>query len=178
MAKVSTGFLIEDGSGSSPLYLMCHTTCHKKPPKQPILPSETDEKWTVPKGIIDESNSSQVGDDIEIETAIRELKEETGIDLIGNEVLRKEFYDPFLSKTLKFNLHKEYKIKAKVIRIYLLKDSKGLIKSQYDTSAMKCTSLIDIDHPLKGFPEVDAFLWVTKAQASRIALKSQKVLFK
>ena len=178
MQQVSTGFLIEDSSVSPFQYLLCHTTCHRTPPKQPILPAQTDEKWTVPKGIVDESTSSQVGDDVEIETAIRELKEETSIDLIGNEHLRKEFYDPFVKKTLSFNLHQQYKIKSKIVRIYLMKDSKGLIKSQYSLSDLKCTSFIDSDHPLKGFPEVDAFLWVTKQQALRIALKSQKILFK
>ncbi|KAF0984877.1 hypothetical protein FDP41_000776 [Naegleria fowleri] len=174
--QISCGFLI---FSERKHYLLCHTTCHKTPPKQPLIPSQiNDEKWTIPKGMVDESIPTQVGDAVEIETAVRELKEETGIDLKENEVLRREFYEKWERGELKFNLHTEYKIKSKVVRVYLLDDEKGLIKSQYSLSDMKCSSLIDIDHPLKGYPEVDAFLWCTKSEALKIALKSQKVLFK
>ena len=175
MQAVSTGFLIE----SEGKYLLAHTTCHKTPPKQPIqISSITEEKWTVPKGIIDETNKSQAGDAIEIETAIRELHEETGIDLKNNPILRQAFYDQFLKGLLKFPLHAEYKIKSKIVRIYLLSDPTGLISREYPLNAMKCSSLIDSNHPLKGWPEVDAFVWATKQEALRIVLKSQKCLFK
>ncbi|KAL9658713.1 hypothetical protein ABK040_005868 [Willaertia magna] len=172
----SCGLLIE----SKGKYLLCHTTSSKYPPKQPISPNKTDEKWTIPKGIIDEKdfiNTLYTQKQIEIETAIRELQEETGIDLKNNEKLKKEIYERYVNGELDIPLYKIYKIKSKSIKVYLLKDENGLISDEYPLEQLKCSSLIDIEHFLKGYPEVDAFIWVTKQEAYKIALKSQKVLF-
>ena len=65
----SAGFLIK----SADLYLVCHAT-NRKPP------AATDCSWTISKGIVDAGETP-------IEAAMRELKEETGIDLKGEEQL-------------------------------------------------------------------------------------------
>jgi 8-oxo-dGTP pyrophosphatase MutT (NUDIX family) len=65
----SAGFLIK----SADLYLVCHAT-NRKPS------AATDGSWTISKGIVDAGETP-------IEAAMRELKEETGIDLKGEEQL-------------------------------------------------------------------------------------------
>lgn len=139
--KTSAGFLLK----SRGLYLICHTTQGKNPP------SETDFCWSISKGIVEDG-------EYEIEAAIRELKEETGISIL-------DFVD--IDKTMKpFNT---YQLKKKTVKVFFAEDISGLLLNQ----PLQCNSFV----PVLGYPEMDAFKWVTKEEARNMVFISQKHLF-
>lgn len=105
--------------------------------------------WTIMKGR-PEVNEKPV------ETALREFKEESGIDLTPytNQLV-------FLGTEL-------YKFKHKQIHAYLL-------KTDTEFPEPKCESIVtDRGEPF--FPELDAFKWVTYDEALSLVFDSQKQL--
>lgn len=145
--KQSAGFVIKSGEQ----YLLCHAT------QLLSKPNINDQKWTISKGNLDPGES-------EISAAIRELKEETDLDIL-------KFYDLDLNMKW-FN---KYKIKNRMVIVFLIEDKKGILKQQ----SLKCNSMIS-NHPDSRFNELlemDDFTWVTREEAYNMATKSQKHLF-
>ncbi len=141
------GFLIK----SQGLYLVCHAT------QLLSKPSITDGKWTISKGNLEPNET-------ELEAAIRELKEETNIDILQHFSFRKE------SKW--FN---KYSDRKREIYVFLVEDITGKLRSV----ELKCNSLVQ-NHPIKkynGMPEMDDFMWVTREEAREMVFDSQKHLF-
>jgi 8-oxo-dGTP pyrophosphatase MutT (NUDIX family) len=69
-------------------------------------------KWTIFKGHVEEGESS-------LEAAIRELKEESGIDINSNEEL---------SRSTSTSVFYEYSTKSKDVELFLLDDKIGVLK--------------------------------------------------
>lgn len=155
----SAGFLIK----SADLYLVCHAT-NRKPP------AATDGSWTISKGIVD-------ADETPIEAAIRELKEETGIDLKGEEPLTSLIPAPDAQPINSYTVGKG--AAKKTVLVYEIDDKEGLLRL-HRTKELTCTSLIEGDYSpvhVRGLPELDAFSWVTQSDAQAMVFQSQKHLF-
>lgn len=105
--------------------------------------------WTIPKGR-PEPNENH------LDTAIREFKEEAGIDL-------SEFKDQMV-----FIGSQEYKNKNKKIFTYIL-------KVETDFPEPKCESMV-IDKGEPYFPELDGFKWATYEEAINLLFVTQKQL--
>lgn len=147
MKVTSCGFLIQ----SNGLYLLGHTT---QPPSYLFNPH--DSIWSIPKGIMDANET-------ELDTAIRETMEETGIDV-------RDYYD--VSKS---ELIYTVTIKHKTIKVYSLID----VDRKFVNLDFKCQSLIHNPNmpEMEGKPELDMFIWANKLQANRLVFKSLKPLF-
>jgi putative (di)nucleoside polyphosphate hydrolase len=152
--KLSAGFLILSKNSK---HLLCHATKKKND-----IPEQFDGCWTISKGMVEQGEGP-------IDAAIRELKEETGIDLLNFPQL----VPNYSQKPMKYNL------KNKLVLVWLIDDKEGLIESSNIKFA--CTSLIDNPNPkvkhLNGLPEMDGFMWATREEATRMVMKSQKFLF-
>lgn len=149
MKAVSCGFLIHDIAADK--YLLCHAT-------QYGTTSFADGNWTIPKGVIDDGET-------DLECAIRETYEETGIKLLD-----------FVSID-KLSLCSKHVImsKKKDIHVFTLHINDPRIVS-FD---MKCTSIIDnpnMSH-MNGLPEVDNFGWFDSNECKRLVFNSLKQLF-
>jgi predicted NUDIX family NTP pyrophosphohydrolase len=105
--------------------------------------------WTIPKGRPEEGEDA-------ITTALREFKEESGIDLTSHK------------NELVFLGTEVYKSKKKQIHAYLLKTNE-------EFSEPTCTSLVtDKGEPF--YPELDQFKWATFDEACNLLYISQKQL--
>lgn len=105
--------------------------------------------WTVFKGTQEEGESL-------IDTAIRELKEESGIDINSSEGLQKSI------STMPIH---SYSMKKKNVHLFLLKDDDGIL----DDFEFKCESRIDGVGP----PEILAYKWVDIDELNRYLFFSQ-----
>lgn len=103
--------------------------------------------WSIPKGLKEESEN-------EYQAAVREFKEETGIDL--NRIKIKE----------KVELPEvKYKNRNKVLRSFLVKTDTSL-----SDATLTCTSLVK-----NSYPEIDNFLWVTIDELDKYVHETQRV---
>ncbi len=121
--------------------LICHPTHH------PI------EVWSIPKGQMEEGES-------EVKTAIRELHEETGIDMMkvsGTSVL--------LGTSPYHNGKKQLFAFA-----YIL--------NNLYTEKLHCSSMVDMGDPNAPFPELDDFKWVKYDEAMKLLHYTQQELLK
>jgi len=151
----SSGLIIK----SANLYLVCHATNRK-----PVSPS--DGNWTIPKGVVDSGETA-------IEAAIRELVEETGIDLKGEELLR-----PLLLPPDARSVH-SYTVRNKKVLVFEINDEKGLLRL-HRKKELRCSSIIEGDgspEHMRGLPELDGFMWVSREQARSMVFRSQRCLF-
>lgn len=139
MKIISCGvLLVRDGQ-----YLLCHTT------------NGGAKAWSIPKGMKESSESEQ-------DTAYRECKEETGIDLKA------------LGLSLKEMPEYQYNIKDKTTKVFLCEDDNELTAN----IKLSCSSMVsDRKDPKIVFPEVDRFAWVSKEQAKTMVFKSQEHIF-
>lgn len=110
---------------------------------------ENHSAWTVFKGHVEEGESL-------IEAAIRELKEETGIDASANEAL---------CKAMSTNPVYEYTMKNKHVYLYLLDDKDGIL----DNYTFSCNSFWG-----NGNPEILEYKWVDLSEMSDILFHSQR----
>jgi 8-oxo-dGTP pyrophosphatase MutT (NUDIX family) len=111
--------------------------------------------WTVFKGGIEEGESL-------IETAARELKEESGIDILTDDRLNKNI------SSMPFH---EYSTRAgKKVILFLLVDKEGALKDY----KFECTSFFkprsDCDREV---PEIIDFRWFTLDEARNVVFPSQ-----
>jgi len=148
MKLTTAGFLLR----SNDLYLICHITQDSN-----YIYKESDPFWSIPKGTVEERERP-------IQAALREVKEETGLDL------REYFEVP--PSTEPFHV---YETKHKIYYIFFINDMTGhLTKMEY-----KCESIID--NPKykirNGLPEHDMFRWVTKEKAKELVFESLKHIF-
>lgn len=146
MKNLSAGTLIK----SNGLYLICHATQIKKD-EDPNL------NWTIPKGRVESHETV-------LDAAIRELKEETNVDLL-------KFNNVFLHNS-PFNT---YKTSYREVRVFLIEDVLGLLQK----CELKCNSLItdNENSAYYGLYEMDGFMWATREQAYNMVFNSQKHLF-
>ena len=114
----SSGFVIELKDGS---YLLGKATGHKEP-----------HSWTIFKG-------GTEGEETLIDTAIRELKEESGIDVTNDDRLNKHISSaPIFS----------YGMSQKDVVVFLLVDVEGVL----DNTTFVCNSFFHVGD--KDFPEI------------------------
>lgn len=150
MKPIAAGFLIRSAND---LYLLGHVT---QPDSYVFNP--TDRLWTVPKGVINEGERL-------IDCAIRETKEETGLDL------------PALFSPFDYSTPPKYVIttKHKINHIFEFGDTYGTLLNR----TIKCESLIENKRfpQMNGKPEIDMFIWANRQQAFQIIQDSLKVLF-
>eukprot|EP01117_Protostelium_nocturnum_P015923 TRINITY_DN6206_c0_g1_i1.p1 TRINITY_DN6206_c0_g1~~TRINITY_DN6206_c0_g1_i1.p1 ORF type:complete len:183 (-),score=61.42 TRINITY_DN6206_c0_g1_i1:134-682(-) len=139
-------------------YLMCHSTQQKKG----YTISQFDGNWSIAKGGVDKGESL-------IEAAIRELQEETGIDLNSDRL------QYLLPKEAREELkpYHIYTTRRKIVHVFLLDDPKGLLEEV----KLECTSLIGSSHHLEGEPEMDSYMYVDRYYAKRMVFKNQRHLF-
>ena len=147
MKPVSAGFIIR----SAGKYLICHATQTTKFEMDHI-------HWTISKGMVEENETS-------LNAAIRELKEETGIDL------REDVQIDGLEALIP---HKILPLMRKTIHAYFIDDPQGILREK----KLECTSMIDNEnHRLFGYPEMDAYLWTDRGTAQSMVFDSHKSLF-
>lgn len=133
--KKSCGFLIESGSK----FLLCHSSN----PNGNI--SLHDGQWGIPKGGCEEDES-------ELDAAIRETLEETGIDVTKY---------PFNKKPLL-----KYSTKTKKYIVFYLR----IVDTCIMNSELECSTYI----PDGSRKENDDFIWVDWETAKEISIKNQK----
>jgi hypothetical protein len=62
--------------------------------------------------------------------------------------------------------------------VYFIHDERGVLQSE--EIVLHCSSLIDNPDPkfhLNGFPEMDGFMWVNRADAQQMVFQTQRFLF-
>lgn len=133
--KKSCGFLIQ----CFDRFLLCHSS------RPDGIVSLDDGQWGIPKGGCED-------DETEMEAALRETLEETGIDLTKYSFKKK----PLI----------KYSTKTKKYIIFYAKIND---KSLFDLE-LKCSTMIDNTE----VPENDDYVWVDWNQARDIAIKNQK----
>lgn len=122
MKTVSSGFIVINRKGE---ILLGKVDNHPEP-----------FQWTVFKGKQEEGETL-------IETAIRELKEETGIDIVS---------DDRLNKNISTNYVYDYRLKHKDVYIYTLEDVEGVLND----FQFNCSSYWGEDEN----PEISDYKWV------------------
>lgn len=133
----SAGIIIEHRNK----FLLCLPTGAKR----------EDKRWDIPKGVVEEDS-----DEFPRLTAIRELKEETNIDL--PEIGTVEY--------LSFHI---YENKKKFINIFYYKFDDDFDITSLD---LRCSSLITGHKYLNGQPEIKEFDWVDMDTAIEISHKT------
>lgn len=147
MKPISAGFIIR----SAGKYLICHAT-------QSTSFEMDHVHWTISKGMVNEGETS-------LNAAIRELKEETGIDLRNDVSI--DNLDALIP-------YKILPLRKKTIHAYFIDDPSGILREK----RLECVSKIDIEgHRLFGYPEMDAYLWTDKDTAQSMVFGSQRSLF-
>jgi 8-oxo-dGTP pyrophosphatase MutT (NUDIX family) len=142
MNPTHAGFIIR----CNDYYLICHSSQNRTR----IL---TDNCWSITKGKIDGNESS-------LETAMRELNEETGYVLGSDDIISQN------RRIIKVNDNKFVEVFELIIP-----------EINFDFP-FYCESLINNkEHHLHGYPEMDGFMWVNKELARKLVFKSQKCLF-
>ena len=96
-----------------------------------------------------------------IDTAIRELKEETGIDVAS---------DDRLNKNISTNFIYMYRLSHKDVYLFSLEDSEGAL----DEFEFKCDSFYGESH----LPEICGYKWVSISQLNDYIFPSQRGLVK
>jgi 8-oxo-dGTP pyrophosphatase MutT (NUDIX family) len=135
---VSAGFVVRSKEGK---FLIGKTT--KYPKKQ---------CWTVFKGQQEDGESL-------IATAVRELREEAGIDILRDETLQKsQSTSPFFT----------FPMKDKDVVLYLLNDDQGVL----DDAKFKCSSYWGSERT----PEICDYKWATFEEMSELIFPSQRGL--
>jgi len=153
----SAGFLIR----SKERFLLGHST--RKPND---IPRQFDGNWTISKGLIEFNESP-------LQAAIRELNEETNIDLN-----RKELWELLPDRTENLKPFHSFLVESvnKQVELFLLDDVLGKLQDS-SLITLRCNSIISGSHYLRGLPELDAFMFVTREEAFQMVTKSQKHLF-
>jgi len=134
---ISSGFVVRSKDGR---YLLGKSEGHSGPCC-----------WTIFKG-------GQEGEETLIDTAIRELKEETGIDVIN---------DHRLNKNISTNPIYEYSLRHKDVYLFILDDVEGVL----DTFPFSCSSFWS-----DGKPEIMAYKWCTIEEMKEHIFYSQRGL--
>lgn len=109
--------------------------------------------WSIPKGLPD-------GNEPNLNAALREFKEETGINLL--EILPWEGPIEIIGKFI-------YPNKKKILMAYKLK-----IMNDIDINEFHCDSMVPAHVYGKEVPEIDEFRWVTISEAMELIHPSQK----
>jgi len=107
--------------------------------------SRSKDHWSIPKGLKDEGETCY-------QAAIRELKEETGIDAVKINILQ-TFELPAV----------KYKKQNKTLESFLI-----ITDSFIGTDTLKCHSLVN-----GKYPEIDRFEWVDLATLEKKAHETQ-----
>ncbi len=137
---ISAGFLLQSGDK----YLIGH----------PTDKTGTTKGWGILKGKVDSKDATL------LDTALREFKEESGLDLRSvNATIHKQFYTSFRVKSTN-----------KTVYVFRAFDYSGALMYY----PFKCESFLSDGVT----PEIDAFKWVTAQEALAIVAKSQQALFK
>lgn len=151
---ISCGFLIQ----SKDRFLLCH------PSNLRVGKLKGDQGWGLPKGKVDSPEESKY------KCALRETKEETGLDLI---TLQERGYKIDISETPVYNVeyltHHQGEQISKEIHIFHAVEKSGSLQNEY----INCPSLVENTN----IPEMDDFRWVTAEEARRICTRSLKDLF-
>jgi 8-oxo-dGTP pyrophosphatase MutT (NUDIX family) len=134
---ISSGFVVRAKDGR---YLLGKSEGHSGPAC-----------WTIFKG-------GQEGEETLIDTAIRELKEETGIDVI---------HDHRLNKNISTNPIYEYSLRHKDVYVFILDDVEGVL----DTFQFNCSSFWS-----DGKPEIMDYKWYTIEEMKDHIFYSQRGL--
>ena len=132
--SISAGFIVRSKSGK---YLIGRVSFNE------------DVAWTVFKGGLEQGETL-------LEAAVRELKEETGIDVSVDERL---------CKNMSTNPVYEYSMKKKYVYLVLLDDKHGVL----DNFEFKCTSFWGDNNP-----EILDYKWVDLSEMDGMLFQSQK----
>ena len=134
--ETSCGILIQSGNK----FLVCLPSYHSK--------------WSIPKGHQEEGES-------QVETAFREVKEETGIDL--------HHVPSSVGFTMKYI--GSYELSNKTVVVFHIKERDGY----FQTLPLHCDSYFT-DKVCGKVPEMIAFKWVTKNELKENFMPSQKCI--
>lgn len=144
---ISAGFIVR----SAGKYLICHAT-----QKKHFVMDYT--HWTISKGMVEDAETPLIA-------AIRELKEETGIDL------RNDIDVDGLDSLVPYKI---LNLKYKTIYAFFIDDPTGKLQKKQ----LHCDSLIDNEaHMLYGYPEMDNYRWVNSSVARYMVFNTHKELF-
>jgi len=142
---VSAGFIVRSQNGK---YLIGKTTKYPR-----------EQCWTVFKGQQERSESL-------IATATRELREESGIDILRNKTLQlSQSTSPFF----------QFSIREKDVVLYLLNDDKGVFNNKegkLDLNQFKCSSCWGPEKT----PEICEYKWVDLDEMEKLVFPSQRGL--
>lgn len=138
---ISSGFVVKGKEGR---YLIGRADGHAEP-----------YCWTVFKGKVEANNGI---DDGLMDTAIRELKEETGIDIST---------DHRLNRNISTNPIFNYSLSHKDVFIYMLHDVEGALND----FKFFCSSFWTTDRP-----EISEYKWVTLEEMKNMIFPSQRGL--
>lgn len=126
-------------------FLLCHATKRKDD-----VPKQYDGSWTISKGIVDEEESP-------IDAAIRELKEETNVDLRKYEGM---VPSPSAKPQVTFqvcSLSLRVQVRDKQVLVYIVDDPDGIVKEQ--ETDLRCGSLIEGHPPDSAVGHLNGWWW-------------------
>lgn len=132
--QLSSGFLIRSGNK----FLLCR--------------SGGSEKWTIPKGHVEEGETT-------LEAAYRETKEETGLDL-----QKLTFVDVWK------HFSHMYSLRNKDVVVFFADDKTGMLIDEQ----LFCDSFVGDN---RKYPEIDGYKWVDYKEAKLLVTRSQQELF-
>jgi len=127
-----------------------------KDTKQILACHATNSSWnllSIPKGLCEKNETHLHG-------AIRELKEETSIDLISLGISEND---------IKYLGSSKYKKQNKKLEAYIV-----VIPTIIPIEQLKCTSMVTGYRGKPPFPEVDSFYWISLADAKIKLHESQQ----
>ncbi len=138
MKVISSGFVVKNSKDE---ILLGRVDRHPKP-----------YQWTIFKGQMEESETL-------LDTAMRELKEETGIDIVS---------DHNLNRKISSNYIFTYQLSHKDVYLFLLEDENGIL----DNFEFKCTSYFGDNNE----PEINDYKWVHIKNLADYIFPSQRGL--